>query len=452
MTEYTGEIVMEKLTVALLNDSFPPVIDGVANAVMNYAKTIEDKYGHAVVATPKYPGVVDNYPYPVVRYRSINTVRQLGYRTGYPFSARAIHALEKENADLIHSHCPFVSTSLARILRETLDAPIVFTYHTKFDIDIKRAVSLGFLQKTALRYIVKNIESCDEVWVVSEGAGENLKSLGYQGDYLVMNNGVDFPKGPASKEDQQKIREEYALPEDRPVFLFVGRMMWYKGIRLILDALSQVKAASLPFYMVFVGDGANLKEIERYAKSLSLEHDCLFAGAIRDRKKLRAFFSCADLFLFPSTYDTNGIVVREAAACGLGSLLIRNSCAAEGISHQRNGILSSENADSIANILTQIIPHREYMKKIGENALNDIYISWEDAIEKAYQRYFTVLDNYQKAPKKRESVSDDFFFVASEAIEGLNRTKAFTQELKAKGIEFSEELLEKFKSNFPPKR
>ncbi len=443
---------MEKLNIALLNDSFPPVIDGVANAVMNYAKTVETKYGHAVVGTPKYPGVEDRYPYPVVRYRSINTTKQLGYRTGYPFSASAIQALAKEKPDLIHSHCPFVSTSLARVLRETVDAPIVFTYHTKFDIDIKRAVSLGFLQKTALRYIVKNIESCDEVWVVSEGAGENLKSLGYRGEYFVMENGVDFPKGPAPLKDQEKVIAEYAIPKDRPVFLFVGRMMWYKGVRLILDALSKVKAASLPFYMVFIGDGANLKEMEAYAKKLSLEQDCLFTGAIRDREKLRAFFSCADLFLFPSTYDTNGIVVREAAACGLGSLLIRNSCAAEGIEHQRNGILASENADSIANILTQIIPHREYMKKIGNNALNDIYISWEDAIEKAYLRYFSVLDRYRVAPKKRESVSDDFFFVASEAIDGLNRTKAFTQELKAKGMEFSEELLEKFKSNFPPKR
>lgn len=45
----------EKLNVGLLNDSFPPVIDGVANAVLNYARIIEESYGHAVVATPYYP-------------------------------------------------------------------------------------------------------------------------------------------------------------------------------------------------------------------------------------------------------------------------------------------------------------------------------------------------------------------------------------------------------------
>ena len=62
---------------------------------------------------------------------------------------------------------------------------------------------------------------------------------------------------------------------------------------------------------------------------------------------LRAFYSRADLFLFPSTFDTNGIVVREAAACGLGALLVQGSCAAEGVTPGQNGLLMEENADSL---------------------------------------------------------------------------------------------------------
>ena len=72
---------------------------------------------------------------------------------------------------------------------------------------------------------------------------------------------------------------------------------------------------------------------------------------MHDREIVRAWYTRADLLLFPSTFDTNGLVVREAAACGLGSLLVRGSCAAEGITDGRNGILIEENAASLAAVL-----------------------------------------------------------------------------------------------------
>ena len=65
---------MDKHTICLLNDSFPPIIDGVANAVVNYAENIEKHHGHAVVVTPAVPGADDSgFPFPVVRYPSIDT-------------------------------------------------------------------------------------------------------------------------------------------------------------------------------------------------------------------------------------------------------------------------------------------------------------------------------------------------------------------------------------------
>ena len=60
---------------------------------------------------------------------------------------------------------------MARILRKETDAPIIFTYHTKFDVDIARAVKAKFLQKESIKTLVDNISACDEVWVVSGGAG-----------------------------------------------------------------------------------------------------------------------------------------------------------------------------------------------------------------------------------------------------------------------------------------
>ena len=233
---------MEKLKVCLMNDSFPPAIDGVANAVTNYADIITREHGSAAVVTPYYPDADDSvYPYPVLRYPSIDTTKLVGYRAGVPFDPDLMEDLEKRGFDIIHSHCPITSTLLARGLREQINKPVVFTYHTKFDIDIANAVSSKLLQEEAAALLVANITACDEVWTVSRGAGENLRKLGYQGDYRVMPNGVDFPQGRVDEALIAEVTEGFDLPEGLPVFLFVGRMMWYKGIRIILDALKLLK-------------------------------------------------------------------------------------------------------------------------------------------------------------------------------------------------------------------
>ena len=84
----------EKLNVCLLNDSFPPVIDGVANTVFNYATIIQNELGNAVVATPEYPNVTDSYNFDVVRYKSFDTTGIIGYRAGYPFEPATIGRVE----------------------------------------------------------------------------------------------------------------------------------------------------------------------------------------------------------------------------------------------------------------------------------------------------------------------------------------------------------------------
>ena len=96
--------------------------------------------------------------------------------------------------------------------------------------------------------------------------------------------------------------------------------------------------------MVFVGEGADGAEIRSYAEERKLSDRCFFTGAISDREIIRAWYGRSDLFLFPSTFDTNGLVVREAAASGTATVMIRNSCASEGVGDGRNGFCIEENA------------------------------------------------------------------------------------------------------------
>ena len=426
---------MAELNVCLINDSFPPEIDGVANAVTNYAKNIAAHHGKTTVVTPDNPKADDSvYPFPVLRTPSVDLTRLVGYYAGLPFTPELQKKLESGGFDIIHSHCPISSTLLARALRDRIHVPVVMTYHTKFDIDIANAISGKLLQEEAKRFLVQNISACDEVWTVSRGAGENLRSLGYQGDYIVMPNGVDFPLGRVEERLIEEVTAGYDLPRDLPVFLFVGRMMWYKGIRIILDALRSLRESGTDFRMVFVGGGGDKEEIVSYAGHLGLNDRVFFADPIHDRERIRAWYCRADLFLFPSSFDTNGLVVREAAACGLGSVLIAGSCAAEDVEDGVSGFLIEENAESMAECLRVLCKAPERMRAVGEGAQDKIYMSWETAVDRACARYETVIERYRSGLyPPHESLSEDFIRGIARSMDAYNmhveRRKARMDEL-----------------------
>ncbi len=419
-----------------MNDSFPPVIDGVVNVMMNYAKYLMKDYNsQIIVGTPSYPGAdYTAYPYPVVAYQSFDTAAVTnGYRTGNPFEEKAISELTAFKPDIIHSHCPASATIISRILREETGAPIIFTYHTKYDIDIERAVKIKAIAQEGIKAMVGNIEACDDIWVVSRGAGESLRALGFQGDYTVMNNGVDFERGRVSQEKVQEATAGYDLPDGVPVLLFVGRMMSYKGIPMILDALKILKDSGQDFRMVLIGKGPDRESLEAKARKLGLMEEgnakCIFTGPIYDRDVLRAWNTRADLFLFPSTFDTNGLVVREAAACGLASVLIRDSCAAEGVTDGRNGFIIDENAESMAALLEKVCGNLDYLHDVGTHAMDEIYLSWESCVKTAYERYGVILDQKKsgKLPVRKREATDVLVSLTARSMSERRRRRQMYQ-------------------------
>ena len=410
------------MKVCLLNDSFPPVIDGAVNVLQNYAEYLREDHGAEVlVGTPRYPGAdYSSYPYPVVAYQSFDTTNITnGYRTGNPFSEKAVSEIAAFHADVLHSHCPASATIIARILRQETGAPLIFTYHTKYDIDIERAVKIKSLAKEGIRAMVGNIEACDDVWVVSKGAGESLRALGYQGDYLVMGNGVDFERGRVNSDQVSAVTADYDLPDNVPVFLFVGRLINYKGLPIILDAMKLLNDQGMDFRMVFIGKGPDEEMLRQTAVHLGLMNEngnsgkVIFTGPIYDRDTLRAWNSRADLFIFPSTFDTNGLVVREAAACGLASVLIRGSCAAEGITDGHNGFLIEENAASMADLLLRTGNNLPHLKDVGQHAMDEIYISWRDCVSRAYERYNIILDLKKSGQLVQRKTKTDYLVIAT---------------------------------------
>ncbi len=387
-----------RYNIGLFNESFPPTIDGVANTIKNYADIITKNHGKCTVVTPYYPNVVDDYEYDVVRYSSITVSKQLEYRVANPVPVKTLTTLLNKDFDLLHVHSPFVSSLVAAELVKLKPAPIVFTYHTKFDIELEKRFKSRSFKHISKRFIKSNIDTADEVWVVSTGAKESLRKIGYKGKCRIMRNGVDFEKGRASAQTVESLKNKLGIEKDELVFLYVGRMMWYKNIKLTLDAL-RLLPNSIKYKMVFVGDGAERSAMQEYAHRIGIGKKCVFAGPVIDREELREYYSLGDLFLFPSTYDTSGLVVMEAAATALPSIVIDSSCASEIITDMRNGFLCDENEVSLKDAIVRATSDRQRLKTIGENAQNEVYFSWEDAIELAYARYEEIIKEFRTKRK-----------------------------------------------------
>ena len=401
--------------IGLLSSSFPPQIDGVANTACNYVKCLEKNHEGTLLFAPKVGKIQPIKPEsPYVQYASINTVKRYGYPIGIPISPKIVKAINRYPVSLIHMLDPLMSAVIGRELMNLYDFPNIVSYNTKLDMDVRTLVKSQAVEHFVIDTVVDNVFSADEVWVVSKGADENIRKLGYEGETVFMPNGVDMPNGPATAEDVEKVCGNI-IPSNLPVLLFVGRIIKDKGVFELLQTARILKERGLDFRMVFIGDGRDLSLLKASANELWIEEKCIFLGKIHDRKALQTWYTKADLFLFPSLYDTNGLVVREAAASQTPAVLIRNSSAAEGITNNVNGFLADSTPEDFALRIESLLKTPDFIKGVGINAAQEIYLSWEDAVEMVYERYAIVMDNHRSGKYIRKKIKGDAILKAQAA-------------------------------------
>ncbi len=387
--------MIEKMKVGIFVDSFYPVVDGVSQVVNNYCKYLNEYEDVEVtLITPKYPNAeYDKYEYNIYPYFSLGSNKTVGYRVGWPFIPKLIKDLRDLDLDIIHIHAPLASSELVRLVNRNKRSKVILTYHTKYDVDFEARLKTAFMRKVAFKFLKANVNDTDEVWIVSEGSETSLRKVGFSGNCIVMENGVDFVKGKASDEACDEIKRKYNIPKESIVFSFVGRMQWYKNVKLILDALKLVKEQGLDFYMLFIGIGTDRDDIIKYSEELGLSGNVIFTGSVNDRDELRKYYSLTDVSVFLSTFDTASIVVKESAACNCPCLFAEGSDSAYGVKDGFNGWFTEEIPEKVAEKLLEISNDREKIKEVGVNAGDTLYKPWKDAVHNAYLRYKEILNN-----------------------------------------------------------
>ncbi|MEI6297355.1 MAG: glycosyltransferase [bacterium] len=392
------------ITTGQFNDSYFPIMDGVGITAHNYAYWLNEKYGKSMVIAPNVKGYEDTVDYKVYRFKSVMLPGMNPYRVGLPLiDVKFKKKLKRIKFDLLHAHCPFISGQVALKLAAKLKVPMVATFHTKYRDDFKKVINNDMFVDFLVKLTLDFYNAADEVWVPNNATGLTLREYGYNGNYEVMPNGSDMLV-PENAKLLKYRKKGLAMIDAEPgefVMLFVGQHRWEKNVRLIIDSMTMLKASGKAFKMVFVGEGYATNEMIKIVRHNNIQDQVDFLGVITDRKELQNVYAASDLLVFPSIYDNSPLVLQEAAAFDIPSVVVRGSSSAEGFHDGLNGFLIENDVSSLTQKISELMENPDVIKKAGEGARKTIYHPWENIVDDVYLRYADIIRKHQPAVSKQ---------------------------------------------------
>ncbi len=394
------------LKVALVNDAFLPIIDGVGRVVYEYATAIGSRGNECYVIAPMCEaGYRARYPFEIIDFQSVLLPGRAHYRTGVAtLDPHYMSRISSLKVDLIHAHSPGPAGMEAVRLASKLRVPLVGTFHSKFYDDFLKATHSKSLATLGVRYVVDFFDRCDEVWTVSATAADTLREYGYKGRIEIVQNGVNTEYSNIDESKGRRMaRQAFGLSE-APMLLYVGQMNWKKNIRRIIEAARILYEKGQPFQLVFTGKGPDEDEIKEVAYAKLPKEQLRFTGHVTDNYMLAGLYLTADVFVFPSEYDTAGMVVREAATVGTPSIVLRGSAPAEVIVDGENGFICKNSALSLSESIEQALRDPQRLQRIGKQAKLTIPKGWDNIMDEVLGRYQTLVEREKGALTRKRGI------------------------------------------------
>lgn len=389
----SGEYMKEnkRLKIGLFIDTFFPAIDGVVIAVDNLAKMLA-KNNDVTVIAPKTSTYNEDYkkPYEIIRINSIHvpfTEYQLGIKQN-----RIFKKLLNKKFDIIHIHSPFTIGKIGVELAKKQNIPCVGTIHTRFEFEVERVINNKTIINTFMKKVMKVYNNCDECIAVNDPIIEDIKKYGYKNKTTVILNGADLTPIDPKDSNIERINKLYNLKKNDLVLIYVGRIISFKNIYFILDALKKLKDENIKFKMLYIGTGPDYQKLENKIKHYNMDDCVILTGRINERSILASIYKRADLLLFPSLMDTSSLVRIEASTQETPGLFIKNSMVGQTINNNFNGYTSEYDIDCYKERIKEIISNKNKLKKVGKNAKETIGKSWKDIAEETYNEYLKLIE------------------------------------------------------------
>ena len=388
------------MKIGEFSDSFLPIVDGVGRVVYMVSDQLALMNHEVSVVVPMTDmGYRGRFPFEVIDYCS-QKLPGSQYQAGTPMTdVHFNRMMEMKEFDIVHVHSPFMAGIAGIDYGKKHSIPMVGTFHSRYYDDFVQISHSKIVAGIGTDLMIRRFyENCDEVWTPNLSSAKTLESYGYSGAITVMPNGMEL-RNISSDQKDLAIRT-FHLRTDLPVLLYVGQINWKKNLGTILEACAHLKASGTAFQLVLAGQGPHEREIRRKCDELSLSEDTVLTGHISETALLDGLYSAASVFVFPSLYDTAGLVVSEAANAGVPSVTVRGSNAAEVIRENENGLLCEDSASDLFRVLKENLAAPDHLKELGARAKKTIPVSWELVAKQMEERYAALI-----AYRKSESLT-----------------------------------------------
>ena len=386
-----------KITIGMFNDAFYPAIDGVVMVVDNLARGLSKK-ANVIVFVPDYKDMdYDDsvYPYKVVRVKSFK-IPKTEYTLATPkIDHKFLKELDKCNLDIVHIHSPFTLGNIGIKYAKSKNIPVIATMHSQHKQDLRRETHSKLLADLGTKKLINIYEKCDECWAVNAGVAKLFhEEYGYKTIPKVITTATEMSPVKDITKAYETINNIHKLTKEDKVFLFVGRLFKVKNIFFLIDSISELEKRNVDFKykIIFIGIGQDEKEFKRYIKSKHLEDKVILCGKVTDRTLLSYYYARADLFLFPSMYDTNSLVQKEAASQKTPTIFLENAITAYDITNNQNGFIVPADPKKYAEKIDEVMHDKKLYDKVSHNAFKEVYKTWDNITTETYNRYLELIN------------------------------------------------------------
>ncbi len=364
----------EKYKIAMFTNNYFPVIGGVPISIKRLSKALE-KNGHQVkIYAPKYKKQSNIDEKNIFRCSTLYYYKESGLDMPVTniFSPQIKKDFAAEDFDIVHCHHPFWLGSKGRRLAEKNNIPTAFTYHTRLEKYAHYVPDILFMRKffanRLSHFLIKSFSNkTDAVFAPTDSTKEYLRNVGVSRYIKVLPTGIDFDNYKADKEKISKLKDKYLADNDY-LLLTVARLSKEKNLYFLLDGIKKLKEKSdFSFKLLIIGEGSEKENLEKYIKENNLVEDIEMIGAV-DFREISKYYLAADLFVFASTSETQGMVLLEAMAGYTPVVAVRSSGIDDVIENDNNGYKTDEDPEKWSDKIIKILSDEKLYKRSSKNA------------------------------------------------------------------------------------
>jgi glycosyltransferase involved in cell wall biosynthesis len=370
-------MTMKPLKVLFISDVYFPRINGVSTSIRTFVEQMHN-LGHEVhLIAPDY-GVTtpDEAWIKRIPARSIYFDPE-DKLMKYSAAMQLLPELQQEKYDVIHVHTPFVAHYLGLQLSRKLGIPCLETYHTFFEDYLHHYLPWmpQFVARGLARMISKRqCNAVDAIVAPSQPMLDVLRAYGVKVAAEVIPTGLqEHSFKPA---DGQAFRLKYGIALDRPKLLYVGRVAFEKNIDFLLWMVKLLSEERPDILLVITGEGPALPSLRLLTKTLAIEKNVMFIGYLDRHTELNACYESADVFVFASKSETQGLVILEAMAQGTPVVAIAELGTASILIEGHGALISAENTLEFSEKVHQLLIYPEQRLELGRRAKSYALDKW----------------------------------------------------------------------------